>query len=94
MCLLKHRIKGEIELTERRGRTHKQLLDCINDMRRYWKRHKEALDRTLGELAVEVSVDLSQDRLRFADTRVIVLKAAVLKYPIVRSSFMVLQHAK
>jgi hypothetical protein len=40
-CLLKHVIKGmiegRIEVTERRGRRRKQLLDDLKEMRSYWK---------------------------------------------------------
>jgi hypothetical protein len=50
-CLLKHVIKGKleerIEMTGRRGRRRKQLLDDFKEKRRYWKLKEEALDRTL-----------------------------------------------
>jgi hypothetical protein len=50
-CLLKHVIEGKlerrIEMTGRRGRRRKQLLDDLNEKRRYWKLKEEALDRTL-----------------------------------------------
>jgi hypothetical protein len=50
-CLLKHAIKGalkgKIEMTGRRGRRRKQLLDGLKEKRRYWKLKEEALDRTL-----------------------------------------------
>jgi hypothetical protein len=40
-CLLKHviegKIEGRIEMTGRRGRRHKQLLDNLKDKRGYWK---------------------------------------------------------
>jgi hypothetical protein len=49
-CLLKHVIEGKlerrIEVTGRRGRRRKQLLDDLKEKRRYWKLKKEALDRT------------------------------------------------
>jgi hypothetical protein len=49
-CLLKHVIEGKlvgrIELTGRRGRRRKQLLDDLKEKRRYWKLKEEALDRT------------------------------------------------
>jgi hypothetical protein len=45
--ILKHviegKLEGRIEMTERRGRKRKQLLE----KRRYWKLKEEALDRTL-----------------------------------------------
>jgi hypothetical protein len=50
-CLLKHVIEGKlegmIEMTERRGRRHKQLLDDLKENRRYWKLKEEVLNRTL-----------------------------------------------
>jgi hypothetical protein len=50
-CLLKHVIEGKlegmIEMTGRRGRKHKQLLDDLKEKRRYWKLKEEALDHTL-----------------------------------------------
>jgi len=36
-----------IEGTEKRGRRHKQLLDNLQETRRYWKMKEEALDLTL-----------------------------------------------
>jgi hypothetical protein len=46
-CLLRHvierKLEGRIEITGRRGRRRKQLLDDLKEKRRYWK----ALDRTL-----------------------------------------------
>jgi hypothetical protein len=50
-CLLKHviegTIEGRIEVTERRGRRRKQLLDDLKEKRRYLELKKEALDRSL-----------------------------------------------
>jgi hypothetical protein len=50
-CLLKHvieeKLEGRIEMTERRGRRRKQLLDDLKGKRRYWKLKEAALDRTL-----------------------------------------------
>jgi hypothetical protein len=49
-CLLKEviegKIKGRIEVTRRRGRTRKQLLDDLRDRRGYSHLKEEALDRT------------------------------------------------
>jgi len=46
-CLLKHiiegKLEGRIEVTERWGRRHKQLLDELKKMRGYWKLREEAL---------------------------------------------------
>jgi hypothetical protein len=50
-CLLKHEIEGKlegrIEMTGRRGRRRKQLLDDLKGKRRYCKLKEEALVRTL-----------------------------------------------
>jgi hypothetical protein len=50
-CLLKHAIEGKlegrIEMTGRREKSRKQLLDDLKEKRRYWKLKEEALDRTL-----------------------------------------------
>jgi hypothetical protein len=48
---LKHvtegKIEGRIEMTERRGRRPKQLLDDLKEKRGSWKLKVEAIDRTL-----------------------------------------------
>ena len=50
-CLLKQvikgKIKGEMEVTRRRGRRHKKLLDYLKDRRGYSHLKEEALDRTM-----------------------------------------------
>ena len=50
-CLLKQviegKIKGEMEVTRRRGRRRKKLLDDLNDRREYCHLKEEALDRTM-----------------------------------------------
>jgi hypothetical protein len=50
-CLLKQvvegKIKGEIEVTRRRGKRRKKLLDDLKDRRRYSQLKEEALDRTI-----------------------------------------------
>jgi hypothetical protein len=50
-CLLKQvteeKIKGEIEVTRRRGRRRKKLLDDLKDMRGYSHLKEEDLDRTV-----------------------------------------------
>ena len=50
-CLLKPviegKIKGEMEVTRRRGRRRKKLLDDIRDRRGYCHLKEEALDRTM-----------------------------------------------
>jgi hypothetical protein len=51
ICFLKHMIEGKlekrIEMTGRRGRSVKQLLDDLKEKRSYWKLKEETLDRTL-----------------------------------------------
>ena len=50
-CLLKQvikgKIKGEMEVTRRRGRRCKKLLDNLKDRRGYCHLKEEALDRTM-----------------------------------------------
>ena len=50
-CLLKHvikgKIKGEMEVTKRRGRKRKKLLDDLKERRGYCHLKEEALDRTV-----------------------------------------------
>jgi hypothetical protein len=50
-CLLKHviegKLEGRIEMTGRRERRCKQMLDDLKEKRRSWKLKEEALDRTL-----------------------------------------------
>jgi len=41
------KIEGEMEVTERRGRRRKQLLDDLEERGRCWKLKDKALDRTL-----------------------------------------------
>ena len=56
-CLLKRiivgTIEGKTEVTGRRGRRHKHLLDDLKGMRGYWERKDCALDRTLGRTGFE-----------------------------------------
>ena len=40
-------IKGEVEVTRRRGRRRKKLLDDLKDKRGYSHLKEEALDRTI-----------------------------------------------
>ena len=50
-CLLQHiiegKIKGQIEVTRRRGRRRKKLLDDLKDMREYCQLKEESLGRTM-----------------------------------------------
>ena len=50
-CLVKQiiegKIKGRIEVTRRRGRRRKKLLDDLKDRRGYCKLKEETLDRTV-----------------------------------------------
>jgi hypothetical protein len=50
-CLLIHVIEGKleerVEMTRRRGRRRKQLLDDLKEKRKSWKLKEEALDHTL-----------------------------------------------
>jgi hypothetical protein len=59
-CLLKHAVEGKIEgrmeVTGRRGRRCKQLLDDFIKTRRWWKLKRKLYN---AEVAVEEAVDLS-----------------------------------
>ena len=50
-CLLQQviegKIKGQIEVTRRRGRRRKKQLDALKDRRGYYQLKEEALDRTM-----------------------------------------------
>jgi hypothetical protein len=50
-CLLKNdvegKIEGRIEVTGRRGRRRKQILDDLEEKRGFWKLKEEALEHTL-----------------------------------------------
>jgi hypothetical protein len=54
-------IEGKIELTRRRGRRSKQLLDDLKEKRRYLKLKEEALDRTNCTLENLKENDRSED---------------------------------
>ena len=64
-CLLKQviegKIKGEMEVTRRRGRRRKKQLDDLKDRRRYSHLKEEALDRTIWGNHFEEALDLSLD---------------------------------
>ena len=52
-------IEGRIEVTGRRERRFKQLLEDLKKTRGYWKLKEEALDRTLWRTGLHEVVDLS-----------------------------------
>jgi hypothetical protein len=45
--VIEGKLEGRIEMTERRGRRRKQLLDDLKEKRRYCKLKEETLDRNL-----------------------------------------------
>ena len=45
--VIEGKIKGQIEVTRRRGRRRKKLLDDLKDKRGYSQLKEEALDRTM-----------------------------------------------
>jgi hypothetical protein len=45
--VIEGKLEGRIEMTGRRGRRRKQLLDDLKEKKRYWKLKEEALDSTL-----------------------------------------------
>jgi hypothetical protein len=66
-CLLKQVIEGkiqeQIEVTRRRGRRRKKLLDGLGDRKGYSHLKEEALHRIKWRNLLEEAVDLSYDRL-------------------------------
>jgi hypothetical protein len=51
--VIEGKLEGRIEMTGRRGRKRKQLVDDLKEKRRYWKLKEEALDRTLWRTPFE-----------------------------------------
>jgi hypothetical protein len=45
--VIEGKLEGRIEMTARRGRRSKQLLDDLMEKRGYWKLKEEALDRSM-----------------------------------------------
>jgi hypothetical protein len=45
--VIEGKLEGRIEMTGRRGKRRKQLLDDLTQTRAYWKLKEEALDRTV-----------------------------------------------
>ena len=45
--IIEGKIKGQMEVTRRRGRRRKKLLDDLKDRRGYCQLKEEALDRTM-----------------------------------------------
>jgi len=45
--IIEGKVKGEMEMTRRRGRKHRKLLDDLKDRREYSHLKEEALDRTM-----------------------------------------------
>ena len=66
-CLLKQVIegktKGEMEVTRRRGRRRKKLVDDLKDRRGYCHLKEEALIALCGGIVFEEALDLSLDRI-------------------------------
>ena len=66
-CLLKQiiegKIKGEIEVTRRRARRCKKLLDDLKDRRRYSHLKEELWIAICGGIVLEEALNLSSDRL-------------------------------
>ena len=60
-CFLRHSVEGKmetkIEVTGRRGRRHKQLLDNLKETRGCWKLREQVL---CGELSLGKAMNLSQ----------------------------------
>ena len=52
-CVLKHFTEGKIEEMRGRGRRRKQLLDCLQETKRYWKLKVKTLGLTVWRLHFE-----------------------------------------
>ena len=65
-CLLKQviegKVKGEMEVTRRRGRRGRKLLDDLKDRRGYSHLKEEALARTMWRNLLEEALNLLSDR--------------------------------
>jgi hypothetical protein len=57
------KIKGEMEVTRRRGRRRRKLLDDLKGRRGYYLLKEKALDRTMWGIVLEEALDLSSDRM-------------------------------
>jgi hypothetical protein len=51
--VIEGKLEGRREMTGRRGRRRKQLLDDLKEKRGYWKLKEEALDRTVWRTRFE-----------------------------------------
>jgi hypothetical protein len=56
--VIEREIEGRIEMTGRRGRICKQLLEERKDRKRYWKLEEEALYSTEWRTALEGIMDV------------------------------------
>jgi len=61
--VIKEKIKGEMEVTRRRGRRRRKLLDDFKDRRGYPHLKEEALDPLCGGIVLEEVLNLSSDRI-------------------------------
>jgi hypothetical protein len=62
--VIEGKLEGRIDMTGRRGRRRKQLLDDLKEKRRYWKLKEEALDRTVWRTRFVRGYGPSLDRLQ------------------------------
>ena len=61
--VIEGKIKGEIEVTRRRGRRRKKLLDDLKDRRGYSHLKEESLNRNIWRDRFGGALNLSSDRL-------------------------------
>jgi hypothetical protein len=58
--VIEGKLEGRIEMTGRRGRRRKQLLDDLKEKRGYWEIERESTrSHTVGKIALEEATDLS-----------------------------------
>ena len=63
MQVIEGKVKAEMEVTRRRGRRRKKLLDDLKDRGGYSHLKEEALDRTMWRNRFRGALDLSSDRI-------------------------------
>ena len=72
--MIEEKIKGQIEVTRRRGRRRKKLLDDLKERRRYCELKEEAVDRCMwrnrfgrgfGPVVCQITDDDDDDNVQF-----------------------------
>jgi hypothetical protein len=70
-CFLKRIVKGKTELTKRRGRRRKHMLDVRKEKKSFWKLKEDALNcsvwrtrfvRSYGQFAIQNDIKFNNNR--------------------------------